>query len=338
MHAMQEPRPIGSGGIKTVIMTSAIFRLHGPGNVQIEEQDLDLSRLASGDVAARTLFTAVSAGTELAAYRGDPPLRPTAAPYPRLVGYCNVAEVVAVGTGVARFKPGDQVLSGQSHRSAFICNESAIYVSLPAGLDPGAASVVYLFHLGYVSLQSAGLQSGQRVTVIGLGAVGLGTVACAHAMGITAGAISNQPASLALAREWGADALARGEAAGLEAADCVVLTSCRWEDWRLALETVSSGGTIAVLGFPGRGQGLPDFNPLDSRWLYDKRLTIKSTGPAASDEQLRRNLAHLLELMRTHRLDAGPLISEMIPWRQLPKWYATMATERGDRLTAVLRW
>jgi threonine dehydrogenase-like Zn-dependent dehydrogenase len=280
----------------------------------------------------------VSAGTELAAYRGDPPLRPTAAPYPRLVGYCNVAEVVAVGGGVQRFKVGDRVLSHQSHRSAYVCDESAILTTLPLELDSLIASTVYLFHLGYVSLLSAGVQAGHRVTVIGLGPLGLGTVACAQTMGIGVGAISNQSASLALAREWGATAVDRREAAALAAADCVVLTSCLWQDWRLALETVRSGGTIAVLGFPGRGQGLPDFNPLDSRWLYDKQLTIKFTGSPASPEQLRRNIAHLIGLMATRRLDPAPLISRTIHWRELPNLYAEMATGRGSLITAVLRW
>jgi threonine dehydrogenase-like Zn-dependent dehydrogenase len=321
-----------------VILPSAVVRLHGPGIVRIEEQDLDLTQLGAGEVAARTLFTAVSAGTELAAYRGDPPLRPTVAPYPRLVGYCNVAEVVAVGKNVERFKAGDRVLSDQSHRSAFVCAASDIFRVLPIGLDPWAASTVYLFHLGYVALRSAGLQAGQRVSVIGLGAIGLGTVACARTMGIGVGAVSNQHASLSLAREWGATAVARDDAAGLEAADCVVLTSCAWRDWQLALQIVRSGGTVAVLGFPGRGQGLPDFNPLDSQWLYDKRLVIRSVGPAASPEQLRRNLAHLLDLMSTHRLDPARLISRTIHWRELPELYATMATARGSLLTAVLRW
>jgi threonine dehydrogenase-like Zn-dependent dehydrogenase len=93
-----------------------------------------------------------------------------------------------------------------------------------------------------------------------------------------------------------------------------------------------------VLGFPGRGQGPPDFNPLDSQWLYDKRLTIKAAGPASSAEQLRHNLGYLLGLMAAHRVDARRLISKTIHWRELPELYAAMAADRGDLLTAVLQW
>lgn len=318
-------------------LTSSVIRLHGPGDVRVEQEELDLARLGERQIAAKTLFSAVSSGTELAAYRGDPPLRPTPSPYPRLVGYCNVAEVVAVGRDASCFQVGDLVLSGQSHRSAFVCEEEAVHLKLPAGADPRLISTAYLFHLGYASLLSAGVQAGQRVAVIGLGALGLGTVACARMVGMEASAVSAQPASLELARRWGARAMLKGEA-GASEADCVVLTSNQWEDYLLALKMARTGGFVAVLGFPGRGQPPPAFNPLDSQWFYDKRLTLKATGPTDSLELLRHNLGFLVDEITAGRLDAEKLVSKTIDWQELPELYAEMAANRGSVLTAVLKW
>jgi threonine dehydrogenase-like Zn-dependent dehydrogenase len=319
-------------------LPSSVFRLYGPRDLRVDEETLDLGALGEREIAARTLFTAVSTGTELAAYRGDPPLRPTPFPYPRLVGYCNVAEVIAVGEHATSYKPGDIVLSGQSHRSAYVCDERSIFLALPPQVDHAAASTAYLMQLGYVALQSAGAQKGQRVAVIGLGVLGLATVACARSMGLDVSAVSSQADSLDIARRWGARAVAKDNATSMGVIDCVVLTSNLWQDWLLSLKTVNIRGTIATLGFPGRGQALPDFNPLDSQWLYDKRLTIKATGPAESPDELQHDLARLINQMAAGALPANQLISKTIRWQDLPTLYAELAANRGKLLTAVLKW
>jgi threonine dehydrogenase-like Zn-dependent dehydrogenase len=319
-------------------LPSSVFRLYGPRDLRVDKEILDLGALGERAIAARTLFSAVSTGTELAAYRGDPPLRPTPFPYPRLVGYCNVAEVVAVGARVAGYKPGDVVLSGQSHRSAYVCDERSVFLALPPQVDPAAASITYLLQLGYGALRSTDAQKGQQVAVIGLGVLGLATVACARMMGLDVSAVSSQAASLDIARRWGARAVARDDATSIGVIDRVVLTSNLWQDWLLSLKTVNIGGTIVTLGFPGRGQALPDFNPLDSQWLYDKRLTIKATGPAASPDQLRHDLAHLINQAAVGALHANRLISKTICWQDLPTLYAELAANRGKMLTAVLKW
>ena len=69
---------------------------------------------------------------------------------------------------------------------------------------------------------------------------------------------------------------------------------CPWR-WR------ARGGRISILGFPGRGEPLPDFNPLDPKWFYGKQLTLIGAGfspriecqPADLRFNLRRNLEYL---------------------------------------------
>ena len=67
--------------------------------------------LQPDEVRGRTLFSLISAGTELASYT-----RETSDP-PQLTGYAAVAEVEAVGAEVENLAKGDMVFCGDHHKS-----------------------------------------------------------------------------------------------------------------------------------------------------------------------------------------------------------------------------
>ncbi len=126
----------------------------------------------------------------------------------------------------------------------------------------------------------------------------------------------------------------------------IILTSDAWEDWLLAMQLVRKGGTLGVIGFPGRGLAAPSFNPLDSQYFYDKSLRIvaagnMSTSNAAPHEvrfTRRRNCAFLLELIASGKLPARRLISGEHPWHELPEVYASLENRSRGGLTHLLKW
>jgi hypothetical protein len=158
---------------------------------------------AAGPVAVRTLFTGVSAGTELSFLTGtNPALHATFDPelglfrggrpdqgYPvTRLGYMEVARVVespADGTGPAR---GDLVAMTYGHRTAYRADPlSERIVGLPPGFDPLLG--IYVAHMGPICANGllhaaadvhgtdvrdlgAGVR-GRRVAVVGGGVVGL---------------------------------------------------------------------------------------------------------------------------------------------------------------------
>lgn len=326
-------------------MKSNTYWLTGPRALECRSEDLPHEPVA-GHFAATTLYTAVSPGTELAAFRGDPPLRPMKV-YPRLVGYCNVARVVVCGEGVANLQPGDLVLSGQSHRSHFHAPARDIWMKIPPDTDLVAASTTYLFHLGYAALLRGDYTPGHRVAVVGLGPLGLMTTALLGAFGSPCDVYSDQESARACALRFGARAAYAKEAAPDDGnADLVVSTSNRWPDWELSLKLARPGGTVVVLGFPGRGQPPPTFNPLDSRYLYDRQLTIRAAGYVPDAEvsaqdirfTLKRNCAYLGEMIRAGRLPGRACVSEVARWDRLAELYARMCDSRGAFVTAVLDW
>lgn len=332
-----------------------VFELDGPRDLVERRQTIDLGAVEKNSVVARTLVSAISPGTEIAAYIGTPPLRPGKV-YPRLVGYCSVAEIIAVGSDVADIGEGDYITTSQAHRSAFVCPESEVMAVVPKDADVGAAATTYLFHLGYNALLVGGMRLGHSVGVIGLGTLGLTTIAVASQAGAQTFGFSNQDGIAERGRHFGArEVFGRRDSGassridhltGGTGIDLVVTTSNSWEDWRFAMELVRPGGTIAVLGFPGRDGDPPPINPLDSQFLYDKQLTIigcNSTPDCdltAKDIRftLRRNYHHLLNLVIRGDLPARSLISETVPWNRLGEVYERLAAREPGLLTCLLDW
>ena len=328
---------------------SKIVTLEGPEQVVFQEEELSEETLGANEILGETLYSTVSVGTELAAYLGAPPLRPGPV-YPRVVGYCNVAEVMTVGAKVKSVLPGDRVLTFQSHRSAFICDESAVVAKLPEKADALLSTTTYLFHLGYSALLKGGMVPGHRVSIVGLGTLGIAGCALASSSGAIVSAFSDQEMSRALALEVGARSAHAKTGADPEEsgkADLVISTSNGWSDWRLALELARDGGTIGVLGFPGRGDPIPEFNPLDSRYFYEKQLTIMACGRSPDCDvaprdlrfTLKRNCAYLLDRIVEEELPARRLISEIRPWEEIEDIYKElMLRSNKPVLTYALKW
>jgi threonine dehydrogenase-like Zn-dependent dehydrogenase len=322
-----------------------VARLLGPGRLSWQEESLP--PIGDKSLFCRTLVSAISPGTELAAWRGAPPLRDIPA-YPRLQGYCNVAEVLAVGSLVRRFSVGDRILTFTSHRSHFVCAQDEVLVRLQSDLPADEVSVAYLFHLGYNAVLRSGVRAGSRVAVIGLGALGLGAVALASLSGASVTAISNYDSALERARRFGAFRAERrsGLAGNADEFDVVISTTNSWVDWSLALRLAAPLGRIAVLGFPGREAPPGDFNPLDSRFFYVKQLRFEAVGlsPDQADARgflrfnERENLQFIVDLIAAGRLPAREFVSARFPAAELDVAYRALADRKTPLITVVLQW
>lgn len=334
---------------------SMIYELASPKVLIVKEQQINTNSLDSKSVFAKTLFSAISTGTELAAWAGKPPLRPSVA-YPRLVGYCNVAQVQAVGSAVNDLVEGDVILTHQSHRSSFCCSRQDVLFKTRdiSEASQRRLATTYLYHLGYSALLEGGYRPGFEVAIIGFGALGFASASLVSAYGGTPVIFSGRSNTRALLEHIPfAQSFNKTQGripypsdVGLDGADLVINTSDSWADYELSLNIVRRGGSIILLGFPGRGMALPVFNSLDSKYIYDKTITIRQAGhvpdldvpPIDLRFTLKRNVAHIYSLLESGRVDALPLSKTSYPWGNLQAAYEFLEGRPEDALSAVLDW
>ncbi len=335
-------------------MLSKIYELSAPRVLYLKEEELAISAMEDTEFAAETVFSAISPGTELGAYIGASALREGKI-YPRIVGYCNVAKVAAIGKKVYKYKTGDYILTFQSHRSAFVIKEDDFAIKLPDGINLKYAATTYLYHLGYHSLITANAKAGHNIGVIGIGVLGFTTCMMSKILGARTFAFTNQNEVIKILGEQGvlvypkevnslASILEKTHGIGL---DIIINTSNTWEDWFLALNAVNKGGIIVNLGFPGRDEKFPSsFNPLEPKLVYSKSLTIKALLSMNETDipyyeirfNMKRNLQYILDLIINQTINPQQIISSEIFYTALEKQYEIYLNRRSVSFTTILSW
>ncbi len=332
-------------------LKSRVATLRSPGILAFEVEELSLN-LDANDILCESLVSVISPGTELAAYRGAPPLR-SGISYPRVVGYCNVARVIAKGVGVCSIELGDRVLTLQSHRSHFQSNVSEILCLVPSGISSREAACSYLYQLGYNSVLRGGVRLGSTVGVVGMGALGLTSVAMAALAGGRVFGLSDyEGANDRVCRLGGLACFSRKDtevffaALGKRRAQVIVSTTGDWSDWRIALDAAGDQGTVVVLGFPGRESNDIPLNPLDSRTFYTKQLRLIAAGhsPRLPDPNgflpfnLRDNIERILGWIATGVLQPSWLLSGEFEGSAIKEAYESLLRRENGAITYSLTW
>lgn len=193
-------------------MKTSCLLFTAPG--QVTRDETEIPDPGPGEVLLRTLYSAVSPGTELRVFAGRQGRMPA---FPVIPGYTATAEVLAAGPGVS-LAPGTQVFApGGSRRCrhavcwgahvAHSVRAAADLFPLPAGVGPLAGSLTKLAAIAYHGRHGSGVQPEETVAVIGLGPIGLLAARLHQAAGARVFAADRDPARVALARAGGLTAV-----------------------------------------------------------------------------------------------------------------------------------
>lgn len=141
---------------------------------------------AAGQVLAQTLFSAISAGTELLLYRGEAPADLPAdetlpalsgvLAFPLKYGYSAVGRVIALGPDVDPSWQDRLVFAFNPHESHFTADIHNL-IPLPPGLSLEDAVFIPNMETAVNFLHDGAPLVGERVAVLGQGVVGLLTTA-----------------------------------------------------------------------------------------------------------------------------------------------------------------
>jgi threonine dehydrogenase-like Zn-dependent dehydrogenase len=143
-----------------------VVRFTAPERAELAAEPADERPLADAEVAGRTLVSLVSAGTELASYRG------LIGAFPKSSGYAAVFAVEAVGSAVTDLKPGDRAFCMGNHRLRQRL-ERRECVQVPAALEPERAVFARMMGITMSTLVTTTARPPDLVAVTGLGVVGL---------------------------------------------------------------------------------------------------------------------------------------------------------------------
>jgi hypothetical protein len=281
------------------------------------------------DIDAKTIYSAISPGTEMAAYLEYEPLRPSQL-YPRLMGYCNLAQDLI---------SHDFILTFQSHRSHFRCsnNDVLLRFNTLSEKQQKHAATIYLYHLGYDALIKAikHKKDAKSIAIIGCGTLGLACALVAKAMGFTPTIFSNQKINPTIE---GINIEPKSNISENENQyDWVINTSNQWDDHHLSMQLASRFSPIVMIGFPGRGQDIPSFNPLTSKYIYDKQLALFSCGDIPLDE-IKNNIKWIWDKLSDNTIDGDILISNIFPSSNLDDAYQQLKNRKPNTFTYLLDW
>lgn len=321
---------------------------------------------AADEVRVRTLYSGISTGTELTAYRGTNPYLnarwdadrklfvpgSTSIAYPvDAWGYEEVGEVVETGAEADGVRVGDVVWGTWGHRESTVLSaEHAAARVLPAGTTPLLGIFSQIGAIAMNVVLDADIHLTETVAVFGLGVPGQLAAQLARLNGARVIAVDRDPRRLQIARDLGADDVVDA-AAGEVAEHIRELTDGRGADVCLevaghygalheAIRSVARNSRVVVAGFfQGEGLGLR----LGEEAHHNRpQLVVSQIGGLAPALQHRwdhyRLQSSFMRLAAAGRLRLEKLVTHVIPAHDAAAAFELVDTSSAEALQVVLEF
>lgn len=338
----------------------ALSKKHREVGIWLDE--VPVPEYGINDVLVRVHKTGIC-GTDVHIYNWDAWAQKTI-PVPMVVGHEFVGEIVAVGSNVNDFRPG-QIVSGEGHVVCGRCRNCmagrrhlcahtmgvgvnrqgafAEYVSLPMsnvwehsrGIDSDVASIFDPFgNATHTALQWDLL--GEDVLITGAGPIGIMAVAIAKHAGARHVVITDvNPYRLDLARKMGATMAvdvrstsikqAQEELGMKEGFDIGLEMSGNPAAFRDMIANMSHGGKISMLGIPEKEMAI-DWNT-----VVFNMLTIKGIYGREMYETW-----YKMSVMLQSGLDISPIVTHRYHFTEFQKGFDVMRSGQSGKV--VLSW
>lgn len=341
-----------------------LVRVSGPRVVElVEYQD---PPLAASQVRLQTLFSGISAGTELAAYRGSSPqlskhwdtarrLFTSDRPAPGYPvegwGYEEVGTVVEVGPEVELVARGDVIWGSWGHRSTTVMAEAtAAGRVLPREVDP----MLGIFsHIGAVALNAvldADIHLGEDVAVFGQGVPGLIVTQLARLSGARVIAVDRIPSRLAVAQAVGASQVIDAarerpgervkQLTGGRGADVSIEITGSYRALHEAIRATAYNARVVAAGFfQGEGAGLALGEEFHHNRIQLVCSQVAGVSPRFADRWDRDRLQRTVMGLAAHRqLDLGALVTHVISVEEAASAFAILDRQPDQALQVLLKF
>jgi (R,R)-butanediol dehydrogenase/meso-butanediol dehydrogenase/diacetyl reductase len=337
-------------------MKAAVY--HASGDVRIEERDVPTP--VTGEVLLKVLRSGMC-GTDASEYKSGPKIFATQTKHqvsghhgPMILGHEFIGEIVGTFEDAAGFKVGDVVASGagiscgkcnrckemrtnlcekyvtlglnrDGGMAEFVAVPTSTLVKVPAGLGLDAAGIAQPLAVGLHAARRAGVRDGDKVLLIGAGAIGTFVLAGLKKLFTAEVTVLDFGGSrLERASRLGADHTVEvGENAetqikdifGAAGIDVIIEASGAPGQLQFAIGLVKRGGNILQVGLPSTKQ------EIDVHKIVMSEINIQTTLAHVCDQDL--GLA--LEILGTTTL-AAELIEGVYPLSEISNQLELLGT------------
>jgi 2-desacetyl-2-hydroxyethyl bacteriochlorophyllide A dehydrogenase len=329
---------------------------------QVSVREVELPPPGPRQVLVATEVSAVSAGTELAVYTGthqwlkDPSLPDWKFPF--RPGYSAAGTIVAVGSEIGGWKPGDRVSypgNHASHELLTLGHERGRLWRMPERLDMEKAATACIARYGLGASIRAGLTLGRSAAVLGLGVIGQFALRCliaagAHpVVGIDAVAMRRQ-AALAAGADYVIDpgvVDVREQLAtllGQRGVEIVADATGIPDAIPLAMSLACDAGQVVVVGSPrGRAREVNFYDDLHRRYIevtgaHGNMLFEPAHVRLAGFWDINKAQHWLLAALAAGRLSLEGLITHRIAPTGLGTAYEGLLKKKEEYLGVVMHW
>ncbi|GII79269.1 oxidoreductase [Sphaerisporangium rufum] len=335
-----------------------VVTIERPGRVTVTSEPP--AALAPGSVRVRTLYSGVSTGTELTAYRGtNPYLSRRWDPARRLFmdgvthaypltgwGYQEVGRVVEAAPDVAGPPLGSLVWGSWGHRAEAVLPAAGLAGRvLPPGTDPLIGVFARVGAIALNAVHAAGLRLGDQVAVFGQGVIGLLATRLAVLSGARVVAADAIETRLGLAKRFGAAMVVDVRAAscaevlrdGSGGADVAIELSGSHAALHEAIRAVRRGGRVVAAGFyQGEGTGLrlgEEFHHNQVQLVSSQIGAVPVTLAHRWDvERLQRTF---MDLALAGEVNTAALVSHVVDAADAPEAFARLDRSPAEALQVV---
>lgn len=315
-----------------------------PGRGELRRETLP--PLRDGDVLVRSLYSAISRGTESLVFRGEvppseyqrmrAPFQQGDFPAPVKYGYINVG-VVEAGCGAqAQALVGRRVFCLYPHQQAYVVPATAV-VALPDAVPSARAVLAANLETAINAIWDASPTLGDRIAVVGGGVLGaLVTWLCARIPGTEVELIDLDPSRAALATALGAGFALPDGARGN--CDLVIHASGAPAGLARALELAGDEATVLEMSWYGQRSVALALGEA----FHARRLTLRSSqvGRLPPRQAPRWTYRRRMELALSLLVDSLPdvLISGESDFASLPDTLQRLSSAPAGALCHRIRY
>jgi len=337
---------------EAVMKARAVYAV-APHTVELREFEIDESMLEPDRALIKTLYTAISPGTELDCVSGK---ESSWFHFPQQLGYCSIGEVQAAGSGVKEYAKGDIVLTQTSHASHHLIGAELIRVKVPPSIPPQIGVWTHMAAISMTALRASRADLGDTAVVMGQGLIGAFAAQLFRAQGCRVVAVDRIAARLEIARKCGIETTVDGSTQdAVEAvkkltdgrgAEIIVEATGTAAAALQAIGMAAQNGEMIQLGTP-RGSYEADVMPL-LRAVHraSPNLTLKGAHggslPAGPSQYLKhsvtRNSRVLLEMIGRGELKIEPLLTRTVTPEEAPDAYRQLRDHPESTLGVTMDW